>query len=109
MADQTVTLTELPVHETGYPYLVKVGDLLDGIVLITGINVPVWVIVESYYRSRLTVDEITARWGLHPAQIYSALTYYHDNTGEIEMNKVDKGREFNGDVVLINGYSVPQG
>jgi uncharacterized protein (DUF433 family) len=95
MAEQAMAATGSSGRQTGYPYIVKVEDEGEGLVLIAGTDLPVWVVVESYYRGRLTVEEIAARWSLRPAQIYSALTYYHDHADEIELNKVAAGGQFN--------------
>jgi uncharacterized protein (DUF433 family) len=42
-------------------------------------------VVEYYYKISMSVEEIVMDWDyLTPAQVFSALAYYHDNREEID-------------------------
>jgi uncharacterized protein (DUF433 family) len=71
-------------HQTAYPHIIKKDGVLDGEAIIEGTRIAVWHVVGYYYKVGLTVEEILAEWDyLTPAQVFSALAYYHDNREEI--------------------------
>ena len=73
------------IQKTAYPHIVKIEGVCGGQAIIAGTRIAVWHLVGYYYRAGMSVEEILAEWDyLHPAQIFSALAYYHDNREEIE-------------------------
>jgi uncharacterized protein (DUF433 family) len=77
--------TEKDANRTAYPHIVKAEGLCGGQVVIEGTRIAVWHIVDYYYRAGMSVEEILAEWEyLTPAQVFSALAYYHDNKDEID-------------------------
>jgi uncharacterized protein (DUF433 family) len=73
------------IHVTAYPHIVKVEGVCGGEAIIEGTRIAVWHIVEYYYRVGMSVEEILTEWEyLIPAQVFSALAYYHDNRDEID-------------------------
>jgi len=82
------------IHQTSYPHIVKTDGICGGQAVIRGTRIAVWHIVGYYYKVGMSVEDILAEWGyLKPAQIFSALAYYHDNQQEIdtvrEQNRYD--------------------
>jgi len=82
------------IHQTLYPHIVKADGICGGQAVIKGTRIAVWHIVGYYYKVGMSVEDILAEWGyLKPAQIFSALAYYHDNQQEIdtvrEQNRYD--------------------
>jgi uncharacterized protein (DUF433 family) len=76
---------------TPYPHIVKVEGVCGGEAIIEDTRIAVWHIVGYYYKVGMSVEEILADWDyLTPAQVFSALAYYHDNKDE-----VDRAREKN--------------
>lgn len=72
------------VQTTAYPHIVKIEDVCGGDAIIEGTRIAVWHIVSYYYEVGMLVEEILADWDyLQPAQVFSALAYYHDNQEEI--------------------------
>jgi len=73
------------LHVTSYPHIVKVDGVCGGEAIIEGTRIAVWHLVGYYYKVGMSVEDILAEWDyLAPAQVFSALAYYHDNTEEIE-------------------------
>ncbi len=73
------------IQHTAYPHVVKVQGVCGGQAIIEGTRIAVWHIVDYYYKAGMTVEEILAEWDyLTPAQVFSALAYYHDNREEID-------------------------
>lgn len=73
------------VHHTAYPHIVKMDGVCGGAAVIEGTRIAVWHIVGYYYKAGLSIEEILAEWHyLKPAQLFSALAYYHDNKEEID-------------------------
>jgi uncharacterized protein (DUF433 family) len=69
---------------TDYRYVTHVPEICGGRPIIRGTRTPVKSIV-GYYKLGLSVEEILEGLPhLTPAQIYEALSYYHDNPAEIE-------------------------
>jgi uncharacterized protein (DUF433 family) len=86
------------VHRTLYPYIVKIDGVSGGQAIIEGTRIAVWHIVGYYYRVGMSVEDILAEWNyLKPAQVFSALAYYHDNKQEIdtirEQNSYEQWKE----------------
>jgi len=73
------------VCQTFYPHIVKIDGICDGQATIEGTRIAVWHIVGYYYKVGMSVEDILAEWTyLTPAQVFSALAYYHDNKQEID-------------------------
>jgi uncharacterized protein (DUF433 family) len=71
---------------TSYPHIVKVNGVCGGEAIIEGTRIAVWHVVGYYYGVGMSVEEIVAEWDyIAPAQIFSALAYYHDHKGEIDL------------------------
>ena len=63
----------------------KVEGVGGGEAVIEGTRIAVWHVVGYYYKFGMSVEEIVADWDyLTPAQVFSALAYYHDNRDEID-------------------------
>jgi len=70
---------------TEYPHIVRVEGVLGGQPVIEGTRIAVWHIVGYYYKVGMSVEDILAEWAyLQPAQVFSALAYYHDHRVEID-------------------------
>lgn len=83
------------IHYTSYPHIVKVKGVCGGEAIIEGTRIAVWHIVGYYYRAGLSVEEILADWDcLIPAQVFSALAYYHDNRKEIDRVRHENSYEY---------------
>jgi uncharacterized protein (DUF433 family) len=73
------------VHRTSYPHIVKIDGVCGGQAIIEGTRIAVWHIVGYYYKVGMSVEDILAEWDyLNPAQLFSALAYYHDHRQEID-------------------------
>ena len=73
------------VQKMPYPHIVKVDGVCGGQAIIEGTRIAVWHIVGYYYKVGMSVEDILAEWNyLTPAQVFSALAYYHDNKQEID-------------------------
>src|SRR5258706_12284360 len=73
------------VQPTGFPHIIKIEGVCGGEAIIENTRIAVWHIVGYYYKVGMSVEEILAEWNyLKPAQIFSALAYYHDNKDEID-------------------------
>lgn len=73
------------VQQTAYPHIVKVDGICGGEAIIEGTRIAVWHMVGYYYKTGMSIEEILAEWHyLKPAQLFSALAYYHDNQQEID-------------------------
>jgi uncharacterized protein (DUF433 family) len=76
------------IHQTPYPHIVKKDGVLGGAAVIEGTRIAVWQLIGYYYKVGLTVEDILAEWDyLTPAQVFSALAYYHDNREEIDAER----------------------
>lgn len=72
------------VITTEHPYIVRMEDVCGGRPVIRGTRTSVRVIV-GYYRLGMSVEEtLEGLPHLTAAQVYDALSYYHDHRGEIE-------------------------
>lgn len=73
------------VHRTSYPHIVKIDGVCGGQAIIKGTRIAVWHLVGYYYRVGMSVEDIVAEWNyLTPAQVFSALAYYHAHKAEID-------------------------
>ena len=73
------------IQKTEYPHIVKAEGVLGGEAIIEGTRIAVWHIVGYYYKVGLSGEAILAEWTyLKPAQVFSALAYYHDHKQEID-------------------------
>ncbi len=87
-------MTKKEVQATDYPHIVKVDGVLGSQPIIEGTRIAVWHIVGYYYKVGMSVEDILAEWDyLRPAQIFSALAYYHDNKEEIDAVREDNSYE----------------
>jgi len=83
------------VHPTPYPHIVKVPGVCGGQATIEGTRIAVWHVVEYFYKVGMSVEEILADWDyLQPAQVFSALAYYHDNREEIDQVRERNSYEY---------------
>jgi uncharacterized protein (DUF433 family) len=82
------------VSSTAYPHIVKVEGISGGQAIIEGTRIAVWHIVGYYYKVGMSVEDILAEWDyLKPAQVFSALAYYHDNKQEIDTIREENSYE----------------
>jgi uncharacterized protein (DUF433 family) len=76
---------------TEYRYITRAPGVCGGRPIIKGTRTPVKAIV-GYYKLGLSVEEILEGLPhLTPAQVYEALSYYHDHLAEIEQ-EIEEGR-----------------
>jgi len=86
---------EKRVRRTPYPHIVKIDGVCGGEAIIEGTRIAVWHIVGYYYKVGMSVEEILAEWDyLTPAQVFSALAYYHDNKEEIDQVRQQNSYEY---------------
>jgi uncharacterized protein (DUF433 family) len=82
------------VKTTAYPHIVKIEGVLGGQATIEETRIAVWHIVGYYYKAGMSVEDILAEWTyLKPAQVFSALAYYHDNKEEIDRIREENSYE----------------
>lgn len=79
--------------KTEHPHIIKDKDIAGGSPVIRGTRIPIKAII-GYYKMGLTIEEMLEGFPkLTPAQIYDALSYYHDHQDEIdqdiEENKIE--------------------
>ena len=83
------------IRNTAYPHIVKKDGVCGGEAIIEGTRIAVWNIVGYYYKVGMSVEEILVEWDyLNPAQVFSALAYYHDNKEEIERVRHQNSYEY---------------
>jgi len=71
---------------TEYRHITRVPGVCGGRPIIKGTRTPVKAIV-GYYKMGLSVEEtLEGLPHLTPAQVYEALSYYHDHQAEIEQD-----------------------
>ena len=69
-----------------YRYITSAPDICGGRPIIKGTRTPVKAIV-GYYKLGLSIEELLEGLPhLTPAQVYEALSYYHDHASEIEQD-----------------------
>lgn len=82
-------------QKTEYPHIVKTEGVNGGAATIAGTRIAVWHVVGYYYKIGMSVEDILADWDyLTPAQIFSALAYYHDNRAEIDKLREENSYEY---------------
>ena len=87
--------TRNKLTHTAYPHIAKVDGVCGGEAIIEGTRIAVWHIVGYYYKVGMSVEEILSEWDqLTPAQIFSALAYYHDNKEEIDLIRQQNSYEY---------------
>jgi len=73
------------IAEVKYPYVHRVKGICGGQPVIRGTRFPVRSVVEYVLRQGMTPEEMVREWEhLTLAQIYDALSYYHDHKEEID-------------------------
>src|SRR5436190_10587589 len=83
------------INRTPYPHIVKVAGVCGGAATIEGTRIAVWHVVEYYYKVGMSVEDILTDWDyLKPAQVFSALAYYHDNKEEIDQLRQENSYEY---------------
>lgn len=83
------------VQHTSYPHIVKIDGVCGGEAIIEGTRIAVWHVVEYHYKLGMSVEEILADWDyLTPAQVFSALAYYHDHKEEIDRVRRENSYEY---------------
>jgi uncharacterized protein (DUF433 family) len=86
---------EKTVRRTPYPHIMKIDGVCGGEAIIEGTRIAVWHIVGYYYKVGMSIEEILAEWDyLTPAQVFSALAYYHDNKKEIDWVRHQNSYEY---------------
>jgi len=98
---------------TEYRYITRVPGVCGGRPIIKGTRTPVKAII-GYYKLGLSVEEILEGLPhLTPAQVYEALSYYHDHQAEIEQDiqegQVERLIERYGLKVTADGRIVAEG
>ena len=84
--EETVRLGILEGEEAegAHPYITRTPEICGGRPIVRGTRIPVQTIV-GYYKLGMDVDEILAGLPhLTAAQVFDALSYYHDHQAEIE-------------------------
>ncbi|HXG23513.1 MAG TPA: DUF433 domain-containing protein [Chthonomonadales bacterium] len=90
-----MSTSERKVRRTAYPHIVKIAGVCGGQAVIEGTRMAVWHIVGYYYRVGMSVEDILAEWNfLTPAQVFSALAYYHDHREEIDRVRAQNSYEY---------------
>jgi uncharacterized protein (DUF433 family) len=111
----TITIKEQAMDTTisvDSPYITHSPDICGGQPVIAGTRTPVRSIV-GYYKMGMSVEEILEGLPhLSPAQVFAALSYYHDHQEEIENDIRDSHVENlvarYGLKALPNGRLVPE-
>lgn len=81
--------------QTAYPHIRKIDGVCGGEAIIEGTRIAVWHIVDYYYKVGMSIEEILIDWDyLAPAQLFSALAYYHDNKAEIDRIRLENSYEY---------------
>ena len=73
------------VTEVKHPYIHRAKGVCGGEPVIKGTRFPVRSVVEYVWHQGMTPEEMARTWKrLTMAQIYDALSYYHDHKDEID-------------------------
>jgi len=81
------------IVKTEHPHIVQIEGVCGGSPVVVGTRIPVRAII-GYYKLGLSVEEILEGMPcLTAAQVYDALSYYHDHQEEIEREIQDNGLE----------------
>lgn len=82
------------IEQTAYPHIVKMDGVCGGEAIIEGTRIAVRHVVGYYYKAGMSIEEMVAEWEyLTPAQLFSALAYYHDNKAEIDQARQQNSYE----------------
>ena len=85
---------EIGTHNTLYPHIVRTEGVCGGQPIIEATRIAVWHIVDYYYKAGMSAEEILAEWDyLTPAQVFSALAYYHDHKETIDQVRKENSYE----------------
>jgi prevent-host-death family protein len=68
----------------GHPYIVRRSDISGGEPLIRGTRISVRHIIERVQAGQSIADLLAALPHVTPAQVYAALSYYHDHQAEMD-------------------------
>ncbi len=72
-----------------HPYVARQDGICGGRAAVRGTRIAVWNIALSY-QAGATIDEMMEDWPhLGAAQLFDALSYYHDHTSAIEADIAD--------------------
>jgi len=83
------------IQRTAYPHIVKIDGVCGGEAIIEGTRIAVWHVVDFYYKLGMSIEEILMDWDyLTPAQVFSAMAYYHDNQEEIDRERHENSYEY---------------
>lgn len=83
------------MEQTAYPHIVKIVGVCGGSAVVEGTRIAVWHLVGYYYQAAMSVEEILSEWHyLTPAQVFSALAYYHDHREEIDTLRYQNSYEY---------------
>lgn len=78
-------MTAKTIQRTEYPHIVEIVGVNGGQATLEGTRIAVWHLAGYYHRVGMTVEDIVAEWSyLTPAQVFSALAYYHDHKEETD-------------------------
>ena len=78
-----------------HPYITQVEGICNGEPIIIGTRTPVRSIVGYYFNLKYSVDEIVNQLPyLTPAQVFDALSYYHDHKEEIDQLIYENSEEY---------------
>lgn len=82
-------------HHTSHPHIVKIDGVCGGEAIIKGTRIAVWHVVNYYYQVGMSVEEMLLNWEhLTPAQLFDALSYYHDNREEVDRARRKNSYEY---------------
>lgn len=85
---------DVKITRTTYPHIVKMDGVCGGEAIIEGTRIAVWHVVDYFYKVGMSVEDIVADWDrLNPAQVFSALAYYHDNKEDVERVREENSYE----------------
>lgn len=87
-------MNDYSTDHTAYPHIVRIPGVCGGEAVIEGTRIAVWHVVGYYYKVGMTAEEILVEWDyLTPAQVFSALAYYHDHREEIDRVRAENSYE----------------
>lgn len=82
------------VTKTDHPHIERRPGVCGGSAVIHGTRIPVRLIA-GFVRDGIPVDEILQGYpDLTPAQVYDALSYYHDHRAEVDLELEESTLEF---------------
>jgi uncharacterized protein (DUF433 family) len=84
LKEQVASYTARPPMPTDHPYIVRIRGMRGGEPIIRGAYISVRAIIERTRLGETPEQVLEAYEKLTLAQVYDALSYYHDHTDEIE-------------------------